>query len=127
LSTGTERRGLAPEDFARSANRISTAVESVIRGKPDVIRLVLTVLLAGGHVLIEDVPGVGKTMLAKGLARSIDCSVSRIQFTPDLLPSDITGISAYVQETCGSARHPGQHCTWPAHAAPMPHSMDATM
>ncbi len=67
--------------------------------KAEVVRLVLTVLLADGHVLIEDVPGVGKTMLAKALARSVDCSVSRIQFTPDLLPSDITGVSAYVPET----------------------------
>ncbi len=71
----------------------------MIRGKPDAVRLILTVLLAAGHVLIEDVPGVGKTMLAKALGRSIDCSVSRIQFTPDLLPSDITGVSAYVRQT----------------------------
>jgi MoxR-like ATPase len=63
-----------------------------------VVRLALTVLLAEGHVLIEDVPGVGKTMLAKALARSTGCSVRRIQFTPDLLPSDITGVSAYNQE-----------------------------
>jgi len=63
-----------------------------------VVRLALTVLLAEGHLLIEDVPGVGKTMLAKALARSIDCSVRRVQFTPDLLPSDITGVSAYNQE-----------------------------
>ena len=70
----------------------------MIEGKPDAIRLTLTVLLAEGHLLIEDVPGVGKTMLAKALARSIDCTVRRIQFTPDLLPSDITGVSAYNQE-----------------------------
>lgn len=81
------------------ASRISTAVEQVIEGKPDVVRLALTVLLAEGHLLIEDVPGVGKTMLAKALARSIDCSVRRIQFTPDLLPSDVTGVSVYNQET----------------------------
>jgi len=71
----------------------------VIEGKADVIRVALTVLLAEGHLLIEDVPGVGKTMLAKTLARSIDCSVRRIQFTPDLLPSDITGVSVYNQST----------------------------
>jgi MoxR-like ATPase len=73
-------------------------VESVIEGKAEAVRLALTVLLAEGHVLIEDVPGVGKTMLAKALARSTDCSVRRVQFTPDLLPSDITGVSAYNQE-----------------------------
>jgi len=73
-------------------------VESVIEGKAEAVRLALTVLLAEGHVLIEDVPGVGKTMLAKALARSTDCSVRRIQFTPDLLPSDITGVSAFNQE-----------------------------
>jgi MoxR-like ATPase len=70
----------------------------VIEGKPEAVRLALTVLLAEGHLLIEDVPGVGKTMLAKTLARSIDCSVRRIQFTPDLLPSDITGVSVFDQQ-----------------------------
>src|SRR5262249_22933298 len=73
-------------------------MQTVISGKPGVIRLALTVLLAEGHILIEDVPGVGKTQLAKALARSIDCSVRRVQFTPDLLPSDITGVSAFNQE-----------------------------
>ena len=86
------------DGLAEVANRIRDAVESVIEGKPSVVRLALTVLLAEGHLLIEDVPGVGKTMLAKALARSVDCSVRRIQFTPDLLPSDITGVSAYNQE-----------------------------
>ncbi len=81
-----------------TAGRVTEAVERVIEGKPDVVRLALTVLLAEGHLLIEDVPGVGKTMLAKALARSIDCSVRRIQFTPDLLPSDVTGVSVYNQE-----------------------------
>ena len=80
------------------AHGISDAINSVIVGKPDTVRLALTVLLAEGHALIEDVPGVGKTLLAKALARSIDCSVRRIQFTPDLLPSDITGVSAFNQE-----------------------------
>jgi MoxR-like ATPase len=90
--------GRTLDDLVRPAHRVGTAVESVIEGKAGAIRLALTVLLAEGHVLIEDVPGVGKTMLAKALARSTDCSVRRIQFTPDLLPSDITGVSAYNQE-----------------------------
>jgi MoxR-like ATPase len=87
------------EELASTANRIREAIESVIEGKSAAVRLTLTVLLAEGHLLIEDVPGVGKTMLAKALARSIDCSVRRVQFTPDLLPSDITGVSAYNQQT----------------------------
>ncbi|WP_432763026.1 AAA family ATPase [Actinomadura xylanilytica] len=90
--------GLGLEGLAQVAGKIREAVESVIEGKSAVVRLALTVLLAEGHLLIEDVPGVGKTMLAKSLARSIDCSVRRVQFTPDLLPSDITGVSAYNQE-----------------------------
>src|ERR1700745_3000384 len=98
LIRDTERSGIFG-DFAGQVDRISAAIQSVIEGKAEVVRLVLTVLLAEGHVLIQDVPGVGKTMLAKALARSVDCSVGRIQFTPDLLPSDIPGVSAYVQET----------------------------
>jgi MoxR-like ATPase len=90
--------GRTLDDLVRVAHRVATAVETVIEGKAEAIRLALTVLVAEGHVLIEDVPGVGKTMLAKALARSTDCSVRRIQFTPDLLPSDITGVSAYNQE-----------------------------
>jgi MoxR-like ATPase len=86
------------DELGEIARRIGAAVETVIEGKPTAVRLALTVLLAEGHVLIEDVPGVGKTLLAKALARSIDCSVRRVQFTPDLLPSDITGVSAYNQE-----------------------------
>ena len=88
----------ALDDLGAVAGRIAAAVESVIDGKANAVRLTLTVLLAEGHLLIEDVPGVGKTMLAKALARSIDCSVRRIQFTPDLLPSDVTGVSAFNQE-----------------------------
>jgi MoxR-like ATPase len=91
----------APADLSRLADvttRIRRAVEGVIEGKRDVVRLSIAVLLAEGHLLIEDVPGVGKTMLAKALARSVDCSVRRVQFTPDLLPSDITGVSVYNQE-----------------------------
>jgi MoxR-like ATPase len=90
--------GRALDNLVGVAGRIGASVESVIDGKANAVRLTLAVLLADGHLLIEDVPGVGKTMLAKALARSIDCSVRRIQFTPDLLPSDVTGVSAYNQE-----------------------------
>jgi MoxR-like ATPase len=90
--------GRTLDELVETAHRVERAVESVIEGKSGAIRLALTVLLAEGHVLIEDVPGVGKTMLAKALARATGCSVRRIQFTPDLLPSDITGVSAYNQE-----------------------------
>lgn len=72
-------------------------IEGVIAGKPESVRMALTVFLAGGHLLIEDVPGVGKTVLAKALGLSTDCRVSRIQFTPDLLPSDVTGVSVFSQ------------------------------
>ena len=95
MGAGAER---TLDDLVKVAHRIGAAIESVIEGKPDAIRLALTVLLAEGHLLIEDVPGVGKTMLAKALARSTQCAVQRIQFTPDLLPSDITGVSAFNQE-----------------------------
>ncbi len=97
LDTGRQMRD-AIDDLVPAAHRIGKAIESVIEGKPEAIRLTLAVLLAEGHLLIEDVPGVGKTMLAKGLARAIDGTVQRVQFTPDLLPSDITGVSAYNQE-----------------------------
>jgi len=90
-----------------ASQRILTNVERVIEGKPHIVRLALVVLLAEGHLLIEDVPGVGKTKLAKALARSIDCSVRRIQFTPDLLPSDVTGVSVYNQETRDFEFKPG--------------------
>jgi MoxR-like ATPase len=86
------------DQLVSSTGAIRAAVETVIEGKPDVVQLALTVLLAEGHLLVEDVPGVGKTMLAKALARSVGCSVRRIQFTPDLLPSDVTGVSVYLQE-----------------------------
>jgi len=97
LDTGRQT-GSPIDDLVPAARRIGTAIESVIEGKRDAIQLTLAVLLAEGHLLIEDVPGVGKTMLAKALARAIDGSVRRVQFTPDLLPSDITGVSAYNQE-----------------------------
>jgi len=97
LDTGRQT-GSPIDDLVPAARRIGKAIEAVIEGKRDAIQLTLAVLLAEGHLLIEDVPGVGKTMLAKALARAIDGTVRRVQFTPDLLPRDITGVSAYNQE-----------------------------
>ena len=110
--TGADTEAEATEpldlDAVREATgRIAGNIERVIEGKPEVIRLSIIVMLAEGHVLIEDVPGVGKTKLAKALARSIDCSVRRIQFTPDLLPSDVTGVSIYNQEAHDFEFKPG--------------------
>ncbi|WP_349675453.1 MULTISPECIES: AAA family ATPase [unclassified Pseudonocardia] len=84
---------------AEVAGRIAAAVQRVIVGKPDAVRLALVAMLSEGHLLVEDVPGVGKTSLAKALARSVDGAVSRVQFTPDLLPGDITGTSVYNRQT----------------------------
>jgi MoxR-like ATPase len=81
--------------FQGTFERIAENVERTIQGKGEVVRLTLVALLAEGHVLLEDVPGVGKTMLAKSLARSLDCTWSRIQFTPDLLPTDVTGVNVW--------------------------------
>ncbi len=80
------------------AEKLKDNIEKVIVGKTEEIRLLLTAVLADGHVLLEDVPGTGKTVLAKSLARSLDVSFGRIQFTPDLLPSDVTGINYYNQK-----------------------------
>ena len=86
---------ITAEQFAVQTSRIIASVSSVIDGKPDAVRSALVCLLAEGHLLIEDVPGVGKTMLARALAASVDATVRRIQFTPDLLPGDVTGVSVY--------------------------------
>ncbi|MBL8149351.1 MAG: MoxR family ATPase [Blastocatellia bacterium] len=86
---------------------LQRTIESVIKGKPEAIRYCLIALLSGGHLLIEDVPGVGKTTLAQTLARSFNCSFNRIQFTSDLLPSDIVGLSIYNQRTDNFEFRPG--------------------
>lgn len=97
-----------PEDFSPpSINRIIQSIERVIVGKRDCIVRIVGAMLAGGHVLIEDVPGVGKTMLVRALAASIGCSYKRIQFTPDLLPSDVVGVSVYNSETRRFEFRPG--------------------
>ena len=95
----TRRRdGLSAAEVAEQFQSIEANVATVVEGKPEVIRLALIAMLAEGHLLVEDVPGVGKTLLAKAVAKSIACSVRRVQFTPDLLPSDITGVSVFNQE-----------------------------
>ncbi|OGO49350.1 MAG: AAA family ATPase [Chloroflexi bacterium RBG_16_68_14] len=95
------------EDPRIIAERILANVERVIIGKGEAVRLALVALLCQGHVLIEDVPGVGKTILARSLARSTGCTFRRIQFTPDLLPTDVTGVSIYNQKTGDFEFRPG--------------------
>jgi len=97
----------ATRHFATVYEALRSNVEKALRGKPDAVRLALTCLFAGGHLLIEDVPGVGKTSLAKAIAASVDGSWHRIQFTPDLLPSDITGTSVFDQRTGTFEFRPG--------------------
>jgi MoxR-like ATPase len=95
------------EIVAKVAGRVRDSIDRVIEGKSEVVTTAITVLFAEGHLLIEDVPGVGKTMLSKALARSIDSTVRRIQFTPDLLPSDVTGVSVFNQDTREFEFRPG--------------------
>lgn len=102
-----DRPALSIQDLSRTANRVIENVERVIVGKQEAVRLTLIAVLCGGHVLIEDVPGVGKTTLMKSIARSIGCGFKRIQFTPDLLPSDVTGVSIFNQRTGEFEFRPG--------------------
>ena len=94
-------------DLKAFAERIAANIERVIVGKREAVELAVVGLLAGGHMLIEDVPGVGKTMLARSLARSLGCSFSRIQFTPDMLPSDLTGVNIFNQRSREFEFRPG--------------------
>ena len=95
------------ERFAAKVAELRSNVATVIKGKPEVIDLALVCFLAEGHLLVEDVPGVGKTQLARALAASVDATWQRVQFTPDLLPSDVTGVTIYHQATSTFEFHPG--------------------
>jgi MoxR-like ATPase len=101
MSTSPSAAAATPAAFGTAASiaRLEENVGRVVRGKPEVIRLAVVSLLAGGHILIQDVPGVGKTTLAQALAKSLGLSFQRIQFTSDLLPSDILGVSIFNQKT----------------------------
>ncbi|MDN5332044.1 MAG: MoxR-like ATPase [Tepidanaerobacteraceae bacterium] len=94
-------------EFSRRIFTVVDNIGKVVVGKTQVIELVLTALLAGGHVLLEDVPGVGKTLMAKALARSLNLEFRRVQFTPDLLPADVLGVNIYSQKTGEFVFNPG--------------------
>src|SRR5580658_6279493 len=95
------------KELSAQLDALRANIGQVFLGKPEVIRQVLVALLAEGHLLLEDVPGIGKTLLAKALAKSLACGFQRIQFTPDLLPSDLLGTSVYHQNTGTFVFQPG--------------------
>src|SRR5271155_4143283 len=101
------RRPGPAADVAATAAKVLTNVEKVILGKRAQIKLALVAYLCEGHILLEDVPGVAKTMLARAVARSVGCTVKRIQCTPDLLPTDVTGVSIFNQKTAEFEFRPG--------------------
>ena len=88
----------SPPPRPEALDRLQAQISGVFLGKPEVVKLALVALLADGHLLLEDVPGVGKTLLAKALARSLGCRFTRVQFTPDLLPGDLIGTSVFQQQ-----------------------------
>ena len=100
---------MTPDDatrFAANLDRLVAAVEEVLLGKNRVVRLAFTAFLSEGHLLLEDVPGTGKTSLARAMAESVDGTSNRLQFTPDLLPGDITGVTVYDQRSGRFEFHP---------------------
>jgi MoxR-like ATPase len=103
----TEERPQATELSSETLARVTDNIGLVVHAPPETLRLAVLSLVSEGHLIIEDFPGVGKTMLAKALARSLDCSFSRIQFTPDLLPSDVTGVNVFDQRTNEFEFRPG--------------------
>lgn len=103
----TEERAETHDAALRKIDALQAAIETVIKGKPEAVRLTIVTLIAGGHLLVEDVPGIGKTTLAHSLARALDCSFQRIQFTSDLLPSDVIGLSIYNQHKAVFEWRPG--------------------
>ena len=102
-----EKTNVKIDKAKQLAKKIIQNVEKVMVGKPNVVQLAVIALISQGHLLIEDAPGLGKTMLARSLAKSIDCSFKRIQFTPDMLPGDIIGVTIYNQKTHDFEFHPG--------------------
>src|SRR6267143_1978662 len=99
VETINSRSAAVTARAVETVDRLQSAIETVIRGKPESVRLAIVALIAGGHLLVEDVPGVGKTTLAHALARALDCTFQRVQFTSDLLPSDVIGLSIYNQHS----------------------------